>query len=286
MADSSLIVIDGIDYKIEKRSDGTEDFHCLLPSCVGLFSYRTLRALNNHRADTHNMPEIPKRKRGPKRSESSRSRTRSAEAIKRQVIKRATDIDKRERGCRSMARLRALRHAMAQTGRESDKDNIAQVVNEVDKALESWEKCTAQRRMLLERRVKMARVLWATKGEPVPLLQCSGECGQIQIGSPYENEHLLALEHDASERCHKMVDEGIEVQCIDGLPNGKDDDLDEDDTRESDERLELENDGDCPNENLEDDTREIDERLELENGGDSSNEDLEDDGSDIDQVKG
>lgn len=158
------------EYSIEKRADGTEDFHCIIASCAGVFSYRTLRALNNHRASSHSLPDIPKRKRGPKKSESSRTRSRSADAIKRQVMKRAIDISKREQGCRSMARLRASRLAMAQAGGLVDNnDHMTSVIQEVDKSLENWEGGSSTRRSLLERRIQMARLEWAMKGEALPL---------------------------------------------------------------------------------------------------------------------
>lgn len=170
MADStsSLDCMYEEEYRIEKRADGTEDFHCIISSCAGVFSYRTLRALNNHRTSTHKLPEVPKRKRGPKKSESSRNRSRSADAIKRQVIKRAIDISKREQGCRSMARLRASRLAMAQSGGLVDKDHMKTVIKEVDKSLETWEGDSSRRRSLLERRIQMARLEWAIKGEAIP----------------------------------------------------------------------------------------------------------------------
>eukprot|EP00250_Pteridium_aquilinum_P015116 c22388_g1_i1 orf=294-1310(-) len=169
------------EYRIEKRADGTEDFHCIIASCTGVFSYRTLRALNNHRASSHHLPDIPKRKRGPKKSESSRTRSRSADAIKRQVMKRAIDISKREQGCRSMARLRASRLAMAQAGGLVDNnDHMTTVIQEVDKSLESWEGGASRRRSLLERRIQMARLEWAMKGEALPLPTTEADISRVE----------------------------------------------------------------------------------------------------------
>lgn len=185
------------EYSIEKRADGTEDFHCIIASCAGVFSYRTLRALNNHRTSSHSLPDIPKRKRGPKGSESSRTRCRSADTIKRQVMKRAIDISKREQGCRSMARLRASRLAMAQAGCSvSNNNHVTSVIQKVDKLLESWEGDSSKRRSLLERRIQMARLEWAMKGETSLLPTSEGRKREANA----QNDRLCFDDGETSEK--------------------------------------------------------------------------------------
>lgn len=232
MADSDdLVALYEHEYRIDKRADGTEDFHCIIPSCAGVFSYRTLRALNNHRTNTHKLPEIPKRKRGPKKSESSRIRCRSEEAIKRQVMRRAIDISKREQGCRSMARLRASRLAMAQAGGVVDKDHIPTVLQEVDKSLETWEGSSSRRRLLLGRRIQMARLEWALKGEPLLLsgkeaeLTDGDEIGphdiqdegikeaDISQGNEFQNDPISNINESGKDSYRFDEEQEVHTQC-------------------------------------------------------------------------